>query len=186
MNTHYFTDQSFERINSLNQGTYEQCEFLGCDFSNLDISAFVFTDCRFNDCNLSMATLNNTGFKNVNFTTCKLLGLRFDDCNAFGFAVTFDTCILNHCSFYKTKLTNTRFTQCQMHEVEFTEADLHSAIFDACDLHFSTFERTNLEKADFRTAVNFSINPTLNRIKNAKFSRDRLAGLLDSFSIVIE
>lgn len=73
-----------------------------------------------------------------------------------------------------------------MHEVEFTEADLHSAIFDACDLHFSTFERTNLEKADLRTAVNFSINPTVNRIKKAKFSRDRLAGLLDSFSIVIE
>jgi hypothetical protein len=47
-------------------------------------------------------------------------------------------------------------------------------------------ERTNLEKTDFRTAVNFSINPTLNRIKNAKFSHDRLAGLLDSFSIVIE
>lgn len=186
MNMLYFTDQSFERINSLSKGTYEQCEFLGCDFANLDLSAFVFTDCRFNDCNLSMAKLYNTGFKDINFSSCKLLGLRFDDCNAFGFVVTFDTCILNHCSFYKTKLTNTRFTQCQVHEVEFTEADLHSAIFDACDLHFSTFERTNLEKADFRTAVNFSINPTLNRIKNAKFSPDRLAGLLDSFSIVIE
>jgi uncharacterized protein YjbI with pentapeptide repeats len=73
-----------------------------------------------------------------------------------------------------------------MHEVEFAEADLSCAIFDECDLSFSTFDSTNLEKADFRTAVNFSINPTLNRIKHAKFSRDRLTGLLDFLTIVIE
>lgn len=182
----YFTDQSFERINSLDKGTYEQCEFVGCDLANSNLSGYVFTDCRFDDCNLSMASLQNTALREVAFSGSKLLGLRFDECNSFGFAVTFDTCILNHSSFYKTKLTNTRFTQCQMYEVEFTEADLHSAIFDACDLHVSTFERTNLEKADFRTAINFSIDPTINRMNNARFSRDNITGLLYAFPMVIE
>jgi uncharacterized protein YjbI with pentapeptide repeats len=186
MNTPYFTDQSYDRLKTLDKGIYEQCEFIGCDFMNQDLSGYVFTDCSFNDCNLSMVKLNNTGFKDIKFSTCKLLGLRFDDCNAFGFAVSFDTCILNHSSFYKAKLANTRFIRCQLHEVEFTEADLSSVIFDECDLSFSTFDQTNLEKVDFRTAVNFSINPTINRMKNAKFSRDKLAGLLDFFSIVIE
>jgi uncharacterized protein YjbI with pentapeptide repeats len=186
MNTPYFTDQSYERLKTLDKGIYEQCEFIGCDFMNQDLSGYVFTDCSFNDCNLSMVKLNNTGFKDIKFSTCKLLGLRFDDCNAFGFAVSFDACILNHSSFYKAKLANTRFIRCQLHEVEFTEADLSSVIFDECDLSFSTFDQTNLEKVDFRTAVNFSINPTINRLKNAKFSRDKLAGLLDFFSIVIE
>ena len=186
MSTPYFTDQSYERLKTLDKGIYEQCEFIGCDFMNQDLSGFVFTDCSFNDCNLSMVKLNNTGFKDIEFSTCKLLGPRFDDCNAFGFAVSFDACILNHSSFYKSKLANTRFIGCQMHEVEFAEADLSCAIFDECDLSFSTFDQTNLEKADFRTAVNFSINPTLNRIKHAKFSRDRLSGLLDFLTIVIE
>ncbi|HUZ61183.1 MAG TPA: hypothetical protein VMU83_20575 [Hanamia sp.] len=36
--------------------------------------------------------------------------------------------------------------------------------------------RTNLEKADFRSAFNYSIDPELNEIKKAKFSSDELSG----------
>jgi hypothetical protein len=43
-----------------------------------------------------------------------------------------------------------------------------------------------LEKADFRTAFNYSINPETNRIKKAKFSKEGLNGLLDKYDIEIE
>jgi hypothetical protein len=50
----------------------------------------------------------------------------------------------------------------------------------------ANFEQTTLEKSDFRTSYNYSINPELNRIKKAKFSLNAIAGLLTKYDIVIE
>jgi uncharacterized protein YjbI with pentapeptide repeats len=94
--------------------------------------------------------------------------------------------VLNHASFYKLKLKNTRFSHCKLEEVDFSECDLSAAVFDECELTGATFDQTNLEKADFRTAVRYVINPTTNRIKKAKFSLRGVAGLLTQFDIIIE
>jgi hypothetical protein len=37
--------------------------------------------------------------------------------------------------------------------------DPGAPVFDHCDLARATFDHTMLEKADFRTAVNYSIDP---------------------------
>jgi hypothetical protein len=42
-----------------------------------------------------------------------------------------------------------------------------------------------MEKADFRSAFNYSINPEINRIKKAKFSLTGLQGLLGKYDIEI-
>jgi uncharacterized protein YjbI with pentapeptide repeats len=57
--------------------------------------------------------------------------------------------------------------------------------FEDCNLLHAKFDQTNLEKANFETANYFSIDPRKNRIKKAKFSKDNLEGLLDSFEIQI-
>ena len=133
-----------------------------------------------------MTKVKNTSFKTVKFSNCKLLGLNFSDCNVFLFSVGFEYCLLNLSSFYKLKLKGTKFRNCNLQEVDFTETDLTNAAFDNCDLERAIFERTILEKADFRTAYHYSIDPTVNRIKKARFSGNGLAGLLDKFNIVIE
>jgi len=43
-----------------------------------------------------------------------------------------------------------------------------------------------LEKADFREATNYFIDPEKNRIKKAKFSLNGLPGLLIPYDIIIE
>jgi hypothetical protein len=48
------------------------------------------------------------------------------------------------------------------------------------------FERTVLEKVDFRTSYNFSIDPEVNRMKKARFSLAGIAGLLGKYDIVVE
>jgi hypothetical protein len=48
------------------------------------------------------------------------------------------------------------------------------------------FENTNLEKVDFRTSYNFTIDPENNRIKKAMFSLNTIPGLLVKYGIVIE
>jgi uncharacterized protein YjbI with pentapeptide repeats len=75
---------------------------------------------------------------------------------------------------------------CQLQEVDFSESDLNEGVFNDCDLTHATFERTNLEKADFRTASNFSIDPENNKLKKAKFSTDGLAGLLTKYQLQID
>ena len=180
----------FEKDNfyetGLAKAEYENCKFRSCDFSNSDLSNITFIDCEFDHCNLSMTKIKNSAFKTVKFINCKLLGLNFNECNNFLLSLYFENCLLNLASFYKLKLKGTKFKNCNLQEVDFTEAELIGVVFDNCDLGRAIFERTNLEKADFRTAWQFSIDPTVNRVKKARFSREGVTGLLDKFNILIE
>jgi len=71
-------------------------------------------------------------------------------------------------------------------KIDFSATDLTASSFLNCDLSRSIFQQTILEKADFRTANNYSLDPESNRIKNAKFSSSWIIGLLDKYKIIIE
>jgi uncharacterized protein YjbI with pentapeptide repeats len=94
--------------------------------------------------------------------------------------------LLNFSSFYQLKILNTKFNNCNLEEVDFTEAQISNAVFENCDLKNAVFDQTNLENSDFRTAFNFIIQPNQNKLKNAKFNRDSIEGLLTEFKITIE
>src|SRR5690349_510364 len=118
----YVEDKTFEKINftekSFAKGDYEGCSFINCDFSNTDLSNINFSECSFIGCNLSMAKLIKTAMQEIVFRDCKLLGLRFDDCSDFLFAVQFDNCTLNLTSFFKRRLKNTNFKNSVLQEVD--------------------------------------------------------------------
>jgi fluoroquinolone resistance protein len=135
---------------------------------------------------MSMAKLGNTAFKDAAFKGCKLLGLHFEDANPFLLALSFSDCQLNLSSFFNLSLKKTRFVNCGMKEVDFSGADLSLAVFDNCDLLGAVFGNTTLERADFRTAFNYSLDPEANKIKKAKFSISGLPGLLGKYNIDIE
>ncbi len=182
MQENYFTDKTFNQNNPLIKGEYENCSFNSCN----DFSEFKFIDCTFNSCNFSLVKLYQTVFRDVVFKDCKMLGLRFDTCNGFGLSFSFDGCQLNHSSFYKTKIKKTIFKNSHLQESDFSEADLTGAVFDDCNLTQAVFFHTILEKADFRTSYNYSIDPEINRIKKAKFSIWGIPGLLDKYDIEID
>lgn len=190
MSSPFLEDKTFTNVdfaeNGLPAKEFEHCTFSQCNFLECDLSNIIFSECRLENCDFSMTTLNNTAFQKVHFADCKMLGLRFDHCNPFLFAVTFEKCLLNFSSFYKVNLKATSFVGCMLQEVEFTETNLTSASFDECDLGGAIFEYANLEKADFRTASNFSIHPETNSIKQARFSSHNLAGLLYRYDIIID
>lgn len=168
------------------KGEYEFCQFSNCDLSKANLSGFVFTECEFAHCNFSMATLHDTAFKDVKFKHCNFLGLNFQDCDPFLLEMNFTDCRLNLASFFELKLKNTHFKNCNLQEADFTKSDLTNAVFENCNLSRALFENTILENADFRTAQNYSINPAINRMRKAKFSKDGIAGLLDKYQIIIE
>lgn len=190
MDQNYPEENKFDKIDftkkTLARREYENCTFINCDFSNSDLSGINFTECTFSGCNISMAKLIKTTLNDIVFKDCKLTGLRFEDCQQVLFSVNFENCTLSLSSFYKQKIKKTKFKHTSLREVDFTEADLSNSVFDHCDLTGTVFENTILEKADFRTSYNYSINPELNRIKKAKFSITGIAGLLDRYDIEIE
>ena len=61
-----------------------------------------------------------------------------------------------------------------------------AALFDQCNFKDAKFENTILEKADFRTSYNYSIDPDVNRIRKAKFSLPAVVGLLNKYDIEID
>jgi fluoroquinolone resistance protein len=183
-------DQKFTKeiliVKPLLRAVYENCSFNNLDLSNLNFSDYRFIDCVFNGCNLSLTKLNKTGMQEVKFLGCKMLGLHFDAVNEFGLGLSFENCILNHSSFYKKKLKKTIFKNCAMQECDFSLTDLTAVQFDGCDLLNATFSDSILEKADFRTAYNYSFNPERNRIKKARFSTSGLIGLLHKYDILVD
>ncbi|MFC3160186.1 pentapeptide repeat-containing protein [Chryseobacterium arachidis] len=98
----------------------------------------------------------------------------------------FEGCLLNNSIFYKTNIKKTLFKNSKLTEVDFAECDLSNSVFSHCDFAGAVFDRTNLEKADFRTSMNYSIDPSQNRLKKAKFSLSEILGLLRQFDIEID
>ncbi|MEY4273215.1 MAG: Adenylate cyclase [Bacteroidota bacterium] len=181
----YSADQVFDKTQELPLGEYEACTFRNCVFESADFKNYQFVDCTFESCNFSLVKLSGASLQKVHFKDCKMQGIRFEACNPFLFEVHFQNCVLNLSSFYQINGKGMSLKECSLHEVDFTEANFTEAKFEDCDLAGALFDRTNLEKADLRTAYNYRISPTINRLKKAKFSQEGLAGLLSDFGIEI-
>ncbi len=164
---------------------YYQCTFEQCNFAEQIIGRVIFESCTFNECNLSLVKINNASWLNTLFSGCKMTGIDFTGSNRFGLTVEFRNCLLSYALFTEMKLKGTRFTKCNLQNADFMEAELAHASFSECDLCDASFHHTNLEDADFTTARNYSLNPTANRLRKAKFSRYGLEGLLTGLGIQI-
>ena len=159
---------------------FEDCVFKNCDFSNSDFSNNTFMDCEFINCNLSMAALGG------HFSNCKLLGIQFNSCADFMFAVSFTDCILDYASFSNKKMPKTKFNSCSMKEVSFIGTNVSNSVFDNCNLENAVFNDTELKEVNFLTAYNYKIDPEFNSMRKAKFSMQGIPGLLDKYDIKIQ
>ena len=186
----YFDSETYTKIDfsktNIIKGEYDNCTFINCNFENIHASNIQFVACDFMDCNFSNAIVKDTAFKDVNFVNCKLIGVKFNECDPFLLQMRFKECLLNFSSFYQLKIPKTVFENCNLEEADFTEANIHSSFFDNCDLKGAIFETTNLEKTNFKTAFNFTFELEKNRVKGAKFKRDSIDGLLFHYKIVLE
>ena len=104
------------------------------------------------------------------------MGIQFTDANRFLLELNFTNCILDYSSFYQLKLNKTCFLKCSLRDVDFVETDLSNASFDKSDLYAATFERTNLSHADFRTAINYNLDPISQYHDGCKIFSFKLSG----------
>jgi uncharacterized protein YjbI with pentapeptide repeats len=187
---HFFDSKEFVKIDftksSIIIAEYDTCVFTSCNFQDMHVSHLHFVTCKFINCNFSNTVLKDSAFKDVDFIGCKMVGVKFHEVSPFLLQFSFEKCQLNFASFYKLQISNTKFISCNLEAVDFTDTVAKMIVFNRCDLKDAIFEGTNLEKADFREAVNFQINPLKNKLRNASFSRNTVDGILSQFQIIIE
>ncbi len=185
----YVLEEIFKKIAfNREQGNFhefERCVFNDCDFSQCNFIDVTFIDCTFNNCNFDGSKINHVAFRTVFFNDCSIVDVNFAMCDKLIFEVHFSNCILDLSKFYTLKLKGTTFTNCKMVAVDFMKTDLTNVVFDHCDLHRTVFLNAILIKADFRTASNYTFDPSKNKVKNAVFSRDGVKGLLANHEIII-
>lgn len=186
----YFENDKFDnksfKDEKIVDSEYQYCTFMGCDFSNASILSSNFIDCEFRDCNLTMLNLEGTILNNVRFYNCKIMGVRFNQCNSFIFQVYFSDSILDYSSFEGFKVQKTLFLNSSLKGVDFTNTNLKQTRFDNCNLDESVFIGTNLQETNFETAYNYTIDLDSNFVKKTRFSKDGLAGLLRNYDIIVE
>lgn len=183
----YFSDQSFQTLNAADFqiGEYDSCSFVSCNFSNINFHGASFENCSFKDCDLSNAKVSGVSFQQVKFERCKILGVHFNSANPFLLEFDFQICQLDYCNFFNLQLKKSIFQNCRLLEVDFSQTDLSGVSFVGSDLSGTVFDRTNVEKADFREAIHYRLDPETNKIKGARFDLEGLPGLLGKWGIKI-
>lgn len=164
---------------------FESCTFIGCNFSKCSFTAVTFIDCQFVDCSLNATKVNHTAFRGVEFKNCQISDVNFAMSDKLIFEIRFAYCILDFSKFYALKMKGTTFTECSLIAADFMETDLTEVLFDGCDLYRTVFMKSILLKADFSSSFNYTIDPEINKIKQAIFSREGVKGLLQKYEIQI-
>ncbi|KTC89093.1 pentapeptide repeat-containing protein [Legionella cincinnatiensis] len=188
-----YIEQTFTQLNITKERieliTFENCQFKQCKFLETIFGNTKFIDCDFESCDLSLTKFPNCKFSEVSFNHSKLIGINWTELNWPLVKLTsplyFYNSNVSHSSFYGLELSDLQMEECKSHEVDFREANLSHACFSGTDLLNSLFVHTNLTSADFTNAMNYSINPNENSIKNAHFSFPEVITLLNYFEIKI-
>lgn len=162
------------------------CAFKACDLSGAKLSGSVFIDCVFSECNLSNVRVADCGFQKVRFENSKLLGSEFSTISPLLLEWEFEGCAIALCNFGDLDIRKTRFIDCDVHDTDFIRTDLRGSCFSGSSLKGSRFQESDLEKADFSGAREYYIDPTINRMKGARFSAPEALALLAGFGIIIE
>lgn len=189
-----FYEQNFSSFNCpsiiIEDKLFEGCRFIRANFSESQFIRCKFVECEFNNCNLSAVQFKDSSFNDIIFFESKVTGVNWTMLNwphiRLSSPFQFYNCIISHSSFYSLELQELVIEGCIAHDVDFREADLRRANFKLTDFEKSQFVHTKLYAADFTEAHSYSIDPTQNDIRKAKFSLPDAIHLLDGFDIQIK
>lgn len=188
--TDYLLDCNYYQIvyekDAVNYTEFERCTFDRCDFSTCTFVAVTFIDCIFKNCNFSGAKINYVAFRTATFQYCQIQDVNFSMCDKLIFDITFDDCNLDFSKFYALKIKGTTFKNCSLIAVDFMSADLTGVVFDRCNLYRSEFKDAVADKANFKTSLNYTIDPEKTKLKKAIFALTGIKGLLFKHDIIVK
>jgi uncharacterized protein YjbI with pentapeptide repeats len=189
-----YEDDIFEKVMDTG-GTVEDNQFIGCTFSHCRFTQTVFMNCRFRecifqDCELQVVRFPRSSFSMAEFQDCSTIGINWSEAEwpsrPLLNLIHFNGCVLNYSTFIGLSLPGIRIKNCQALDVDFSEAGLNGADFSDTDLSRSRFQHTDLTVADFRSARNYTLSPTENKLKGARFTLPEAMSLLYGLDIILD
>ncbi len=184
-----FDDLAF-RQKKVRSSNFELCKFIGCDLSESEFTECKFVDCEFKESNLNVVKFDGTRILETDFNNCKITGVNWTSLSWTSVAlcspVSFHSCDISFSVFHALKLPELIVNSCKAHDVDFSDCDLAGADFYATDLKDSRFIFSDLDRCNFREAVNYTINPMENSVEGANFSTPDVLSLLSPFKIKID
>ena len=188
-----YTEQTFKDLNLshalLKSNSFNECRFERCIFEEAHFRNCRFVNCLFKNCDLSLVQIPNCSFSGARFENSKVIGINWAQAHwsdkALWDPIEFKKCSLSHSTFLGVDLNGIKMLRCEAINVDFRETDLTQADFSFTDLRDSLFLNANLSRADFRYARNYTIDPSQNTLKGAKFSLPEAMSLLYSMNIEI-
>jgi len=164
---------------------FEDCEFNNCNFTGSSFEKSKLINCKFVECDLSNLELLDCQFTEIQFIKCKVIGINWTKIEK-AIKISFSECLLDYSNFRLLKLPGIKMIKCQAKEVDFIETNLSDGDFQETDFEGSLFFKTNLTNADFRSAVNYTIDFTKNTLSGTRFSLPEAMSLLNNSDIIIE
>ncbi len=188
-----FIDRSFKRViyagKVVKGKTFQDCTFANCSFQESTFQNCKFRDCTFSDCNLRLVHVPGSSFRETEFKKSTLTGVNWVEgsWSKSGLleSIGFVDCDVSYNNFLGLALAKTVLTKCVAKNADFAEADLSEATLSETDFTEARFLHTNLSKADFTNARNYAIDPSLNTLKEAKFSLPEAVNLLRCMNIIL-
>ena len=184
-----FSDQTFFSLNLKSQVVeerlFENCIFVSCNFGGASFKRCRFIDCTFQGCDLSNWQIHGSRLREIAFKDSKMVGIIWGNASAITH-LNLERCVLDFSNFAGLDLRKSLIRECMAREVDFSDANLCEVDCRGTDFAGTRFANTNLLKADFRQALNYSIRPDGNKLKQAKFSLPEATLLLYGLDIVLE
>jgi fluoroquinolone resistance protein len=183
-----YEDREFDKLD-LSQVRISNTDFQSCIFNRCDLSRSIFSECRFDDCifqagDFSLVKFKDSHFRNSSFIGSKLVGIDWTEVSRT-FSVDFRDCVMNLSNFSGMNLKKRKLINCIAHEVSFAESNMTECDCTMTDFAGSIFSKTNLTKANFSHARNYSIDARNNTVTKLKLSLPEALILFEALGIVI-
>ena len=163
---------------------FDNCTFYKCSLKGCIFEDCYFEKCTFDECDLSLVKFKETSLSHVKINGSKAIGVVWYEAGN-PLSVSFNNSRISYSSFYGKNCKKTKFINCIADDVDFSNCNLSQADFAGTDLKNAIFSNTDLTQANFAGALNYSINPEVNKIKKAKFSLPEALSFLYSLDIVL-
>lgn len=183
-----YYDEIFENMDIkekiLESKEFDNCIFKKCILTEVVLKYCKFIECKFEKCDLSLLKIKNSIFNNVVIEDCKAIGVNWALCEK-PFALNIYNSNISMSSFYGLNFIHSDIISCKAHEVDFSQTNLEKVNFKNTDLSGAVFSNTNLCYADLAMAINYSINPEINKIRKMKVSINEAISFLQFLDLDI-
>lgn len=174
----------------LEDQTFLECEFHRCQFLTSQIRRCLFRSCKFYNCVFVGNEWDFSSMISGGFYSCVCVGINWEQLRtktrANETVGEAQNTFFKYCSFFQMNLNKFHFETCRFQESYFEECRLRESCFEQVEFDKTQFRSCDLRKADFRGAVNYVMDPTQNRMQDARFSFPEVIHLLDGLGIRIE